>query len=319
MRIASIISLAVISLAVLVCGTARAQPDPAEATRLFDEGRALATTGDLAAACDRFARSFALVPAAGTQLNLADCYERRGLLAEAWRNFDKVATEATRAGNAKRATYARERADAIAPKLTTVILKVAHADLHGLAITINGRTIPTGAKLREVVDPGDIAVAATAPSSPGFARSTRGAAGATVEFDVPALDAAAIQDQTPVLPGPATERNRGRVRVAWGLAGLAGASAIASIGFLTVGRVDYTGAADSTHCMRIAGRLFCDDPGSAQIRHSQRLADVSTAFALGAGSLLAAAAAVYFTAPHDAVVVPVAGGNGIGLAVTASF
>ncbi len=321
----------VVAFVTLVAATAAGQPKPdptAEATRLFEEGRALADKKDYTAACERFERSNALVAALGTQLNLGECHEKLGHLAEAWRQFDRAASEAERTGSAPRAKYARQRAEALLPKLTTLTIHVAHADLSGLELRVNGRVVPIAPEVREMVDPGDIAVAATAPNTPGFAQSTRGLAGAKVAIDVPALDAPATTATTTTPPPPPPhvdttpplgERDRDRVHLSWGLAGGAAATAITSVAFLIVGKNDYNNVANGIHCTRDDSGLFCDSTGRTEIQHAQRLADVSTGFAIGTAALAAAAVITYFTAPRAVVVAPVSGNGAVGMTLSTRF
>jgi hypothetical protein len=327
------VRVAVVASITLLTAVVGAQPkaDPTvEATRLFEEGRALADKKDYTAACDRFTRSYSLVAALGTQLNLGECHEKLGHLAEAWRQFDLAASDAEHGASAARAKYARQRADALLPRLTTVNIRVAHFDLSGLQLRVNGRVVPIAAEVHEMVDPGDVAVAATAPNSPGFARSTRGLAGATVEVDVPALDAPATTTTTTTAPPPPPpphvdttpplgERDRGRVHLSWGLAGGAAATAITSVAFLVVGKNDYNKTANGSHCSHDDTGLYCDSIGKTDIQHAQRLADVSTGFAIGTGALAAAAVIVYFTAPRAVVVAPVSANGGVGVTLSTRF
>jgi hypothetical protein len=99
---------------------ARAANGPGAAQIAFDEGRRLEDAGDFAAAASRFEESERLEPALGTILNLANCYERAGRLASAWRAFRRGAEEATLAGEPKRARRASDRADALRPRLSTI-------------------------------------------------------------------------------------------------------------------------------------------------------------------------------------------------------
>jgi len=315
-----------VTIAILLATVvAHAEPAADEAARLFEEARTLAAAGNYVAACARFAASYELVPAPGTQLNLADCHERQGRLAAAWHEFDAVATAATRAGNADRAKFARQRADGIAPKLLTVIVKLPHPEQRELAVTIAGKPVPPAAAVRELVDPGDVAIAVTAPGVPAFSRTAHGSAGATVTIEVPEPAAAPTAD-TIEPPPPSTPpadvigpRRHSRVLLAYGVAGVAGASAIAGTALLIVGRRDYDAAAGGAHCQREGGQLQCDDTGTAQIDHARRLAKVSTGFAVGTGAALAAAAILYVTAPREPVVAPVVGGGTVGVAVGLSF
>ena len=86
-------------LAVLAVATSPARADKTEATKLFEQGRALLVAGKVEQACPLFEKSFALERAVGTELNLADCDERLGHLADAWRMFDDAATQSERSGN----------------------------------------------------------------------------------------------------------------------------------------------------------------------------------------------------------------------------
>ena len=92
-------ALALVAAGAIAVAAPRAradEPDHARAAAshaaaLFEEGRALGKAGQWAEACDRFAESLELVPAVGTQLNLADCLEREGKLRRAWQLFDGAA------------------------------------------------------------------------------------------------------------------------------------------------------------------------------------------------------------------------------------
>src|SRR6266498_1038121 len=79
-------SLAFVLLAHLP-GAASAQvsaENRAAAQALFDLGRTLITSGRAEEACPKFEESQRLDPGVGTQLNLADCYDRTGRTASAW-------------------------------------------------------------------------------------------------------------------------------------------------------------------------------------------------------------------------------------------
>src|SRR5687768_16841895 len=67
--------------------------DPAAAEALYRAGRDSAKKGDWDKACSQFAESQRLDPAPGTLLNLADCEERRGLIASAWSHYTEASTQ----------------------------------------------------------------------------------------------------------------------------------------------------------------------------------------------------------------------------------
>jgi hypothetical protein len=302
----------VTSSIVLGAAGAAAEPtDPVRAKTLFDEGRALASRGEHAAACGRFAESLALDHKIGTELNLADCNERLGHVAEAWRLFDVAAGEAKASGD-EREAYARGRADTLVTRLMTIVVKIPQPMPPALKVTIGGRDVQPAAEIRERIDPGDVEVIATAPDRPRFARVAKGIAGATVIVEVRA-------DEPPVETG--TTRRRSRVYLAWGLGGVAAASAIVSAALIVKAKRDYDHAADGSDCMHTAdGRISCNDAGNKAIHDSQRLGWISTGFAAGAGVLLAGAAVVYFTAPRDSIAVaPIAAESAVGVVVAGRF
>src|SRR5687768_5789067 len=88
------VSRRLLAVAALVIGalspSAAWARDPAAAEALYRAGRDAAKKGDWEKACAQFAESQRLDPAPGTLLNLADCEERRGLIASAWTHYTEV-------------------------------------------------------------------------------------------------------------------------------------------------------------------------------------------------------------------------------------
>jgi hypothetical protein len=285
--------------------------DAAEASRLFEEGRTLAKQGDHRGACDKFAKSLALDRAVGTELNLADCNERLGRIAEAWRLFDHAAGELAR-GSDDRATFARDRADALASRLMSVVVKLPQPTSPNVKVTIAGRDVQPSAEIHDRVEPGSVEIVVTAPTRARFVQTVRGVAGATVTVDVPAAGEP-LRDTT-------TELRRSRVHIAWGLTGGAALSAIASTVLIVKAKRDYDQTVSSSACQKTAdNQLVCTDAGDKAISDSQRLGWISTGLAAGAGVLLAGAAVIYFTAPRDVVVTPVASDSTVGLMLSGRF
>jgi hypothetical protein len=185
----------VIAAAVSVLATsAQAQPpsDPGTgvATRaaiLFEEGRALAKSGRWPDACDRFAQSYELVAAVGTQLNLADCLEHEGKLRNAWKLFEDAAQQAERAGTTSRIKFARDRAQAIADKLSVLVIKIEEPTAPGLAVTIDDVPVASAPIVRELVEPGAVVIGARMPGHAAFVRTVQLRAGKSTTVEVPAL------------------------------------------------------------------------------------------------------------------------------------
>src|ERR1700722_15525033 len=88
----SVAVLLVAAFPALFPGAARAQADSDKrAASLFEEGRKLMADRRYSEACPKFAESERLAPSGGAVLNLADCLEKLGHLAGAWRRFNEAA------------------------------------------------------------------------------------------------------------------------------------------------------------------------------------------------------------------------------------
>jgi hypothetical protein len=154
--------------AVLVTSTAAANPSPI-GKRLFDEGRVLYDTGKYVEACVLFEKSYELDPAPGTKLNLAECAEREGKPRVAWLLWVAAGDEFEQASDSLRAKFARERADHLAPQLSTIVVDLSKAKREGLVVKIGDREVPPADRIVERVEPGKVTIAATAPELEPFA------------------------------------------------------------------------------------------------------------------------------------------------------
>ena len=126
-------------------GSARADAslaDKAAAQSLFDEGRKLMTAGKYAEACPKLAESQKLDPGVGTQFHLADCYEKMGQTASAWAGFLEAASAAKSMGQSDREKVARDRAAALAPRLSKLTITSAEATaIAGVEIKRDGTAV----------------------------------------------------------------------------------------------------------------------------------------------------------------------------------
>jgi hypothetical protein len=181
----------------LYAGAAGAEPsqaDQAAAQALFQEGRALAKAGDHAKACVKLEESQRLAPAPGTQLGLAECYERLGRTASAWSAYLEVATSSAGKGPKDRQTLARSRATALEPKLTRLTLSIAPeaSQMPGFSVTRNGAGVGRelwGAAI--AVDPGQHTLEASAPGMTSWTQTVDvSGEGKTTSVAIPALEAA---------------------------------------------------------------------------------------------------------------------------------
>jgi hypothetical protein len=139
--------------------------DRVAAESLFQDGKRLMAAGNYAEACPKFETSQRLDPGVGTQLNLADCYEKSGKTASAWAMFLEAASGARAAGNTARDQAARDRAAALAGRLARLTVTVTSARaLPGMVIKRDGVALDRALWGTSVpVDPGTRVVEVTAP------------------------------------------------------------------------------------------------------------------------------------------------------------
>jgi len=311
-----------IVMALAVAGRASADPvDATEAGEIFLRGRELAKRGQFAEACELFTRSYALEPALGTALNLADCLERQGQLRRAWTLFDTVARASQSVQS--RARLARQRADALGAKLATVIVTLRDPAAAGLVVRIGDHEVTPVPQIRDMIEPGDVELVATIPGGPVFKVTLHAVAGATVSAEVPGL-AAPVELTVLQIEAPASRR-RSRVYVAAGL----GAGGVVGLGFA----LGFSLAARSVYneafqhgCSHAAGGVVCvtlpggASEGSRMIHLAGKRADLATGFGISGLVLAAAGAAVFFTAPRETIqIAPLATGHELGLGVSGRF
>lgn len=140
---------------------AHAQPnDPALAEMLFQEGAKLFEAGNYVEACPKFAASHKADPGGGVIFNLGVCDEKLGKTASAWAAFLEAAAIAKSPADA---ADAKQRADAIAPKLVRLQITVPRP-AEGLTIKRDGGALDRAAWGTPVpVDPAGYRIDAEAP------------------------------------------------------------------------------------------------------------------------------------------------------------
>jgi hypothetical protein len=157
---------------------------------LFRDARLLMDKGRFEQACPKLEESLRLDHGMGTQFNLAHCWEQLGRTASAWGLFLDVAAAASAAGQPKRESAARARADALEPKLARVLIQVKDP-APGLMVTRGGEELGRGSWGTAVpVDPGAHTIEAKAPGMLPWATELElNKAGETVTLVIPALQA----------------------------------------------------------------------------------------------------------------------------------
>jgi hypothetical protein len=208
----------------------------AAAEALFEQAQTLVDSGQIAEACEKLAASQELDPRLGTQLHLADCYDRAGRTASAWALFREVQERSRRAAQPDREQIARERASALEAKLSRLELRVA-ATRHepGLTLSFGGSPVPKASwNVPLPVDPGSVVVEARAPGKkPWATRVTIQPGPATRVVELPALVTLAVAAPAPVgAPVRAEPRSGSAQRTLGWLTGGLGLAALAVGGVL---------------------------------------------------------------------------------------
>jgi hypothetical protein len=136
-----------------------------EADKLFDEGLALMKSGHVAEACPKFEASNKIDPEVGGLLWLADCYDRNGQTASAYRTYkeaQKLAIE--RKDKQQRDKVAQKHITTLEPKLSKLTVLAPADKPAGLEVKRDGATLgDSDLGLAVPVDPGAHTIIATAP------------------------------------------------------------------------------------------------------------------------------------------------------------
>lgn len=280
------------SVCIALAGQARAEgpsSKQAAAETFFQEGVALVEEGALAKACAKFEASQRLDPALGTMLRLADCYDRTGKTASAWRMFQDAAALARERNDVERMHLAEVRSADAEARLSKLKLEL-EVDLPAAdtAIHLNGVALAAGAWRDPIpVDPGPQRVEVSAPRHLPWSTLADVPAGpVTRVLRVPSLALAPeAQQQLRSSGGPAREGRRPPLR-AWGyvLAGV-GAAGLVAGGFLA--RAAKQSNERSLEACRPDDASACTEQGVQQREDAKALANGATA-AFVVGGVLAA-------------------------------
>jgi hypothetical protein len=176
----------------------------AAAQALFDEGMRLMQAGKPAEACPKLEESQRLDGGMGTQFRLAECHEKVGKVASAWAGFIAVAATAAAARQPERESAARQRAEALAPRLPRLTLTVPPEveAIPGLVVMRDGG--PVGKPLWTVpvpLDPGEHVVTAEAPGKKTWTTRVTAVEGAALGVTIGLLETAP-GGTPPVVPPP---------------------------------------------------------------------------------------------------------------------
>src|SRR5579859_2492392 len=149
--------------------------EPATAQALFDEASQLMKEGRYDLACPKLQESQQLDNGLGTQFHLADCWQHVGRTASAWALFRDVESQAHALGQTARERVAHDRAAAIEPWLSklviapreTVVSVGGRTPVANLSVAVRRDGVDVGREQWNVpipVDPGVHVVALFAPT-----------------------------------------------------------------------------------------------------------------------------------------------------------
>ncbi len=179
-------------------GGAAGAGEKVTAEDLFQQGVELIGKGKWADAAVKLEESNRLDRAAGTTINLADCYEHMGKLASAWTLFvEAAAVFGRRTPPDARAETAKSRAEALFPKLSRLSIDVPEAvrGTKGLMVKRDGEDVG-GAQFGTgiAVDPGTHTIEVSAPGKKVWTAEVKvGGEAAKVVVAVPALVDAPVE------------------------------------------------------------------------------------------------------------------------------
>jgi hypothetical protein len=298
--------------------------DPAAAQVLFNQARQAVRAGDYASACPMFEESQRLDAAIGTKFNLADCYEHEGRTASAWALFLEVAGATKVVGQGAREQAARARAEALVPRLSTIVIAAPASAVDGLEVTRDGATVGAAQWGKPIpIDPGKHAFVASAPGRTSWQTTVKIAAGARrVSLVIPELSVAPVPEPPAVAASPDESTHGDGSNATAAGAGSSGGLGAQKVTALIVGAVGVVGLTTgavfgivslSKHDSSEQGcnaQSACSQPAAATRTEAIHAGNVSTAaFVIGAAAVTAGIV-VWVTAPSGRV----GGGTSVGFA-----
>jgi hypothetical protein len=309
--------LAACLLSLVVSASALAAPPEGEherAVESFRRGTQLVEAGQLQAAIDAFREALRHEPTSvGARLDLADCYEKIGSPASAWREYAIAEAHARRANDSRR-EMARSSGAHLQTSLLLVTLTGERA--RGLEVRLDGD--PIAAEILErgslAVAPGRHRVVLSAPDKKPVALDVSGAAGETRAVAI-AFDDERVPSPLPPRANGSSERRTWAI--ALGAVGLGGIVLGSIAGAVALG--DKSNLDREAHDPTVGPTRFYADRSTADT-----FASVSTgAFVVG-GTALAAGVSLYVLARSSrptalrAAIGPIAGGS-TGVLVAGTF
>ena len=337
---ASLALLAVLAVSVAAPRAALAQATPqdqAVAQSLYDEAKKLMAASKWTDACPKLEESQRLDPTPVTEFYLADCYERAGRTASAWTTFLDLAATEHKSGGAKaaeREKVARDRAKALEPKLSQLVIDVpAAVRVPGLVVKRDGEVVREGQWGAQLaVDPGKHTFEASAPGKKTWTttQDVQGAGTATtvhveVLADAPAEApppaSPAGTGALPATPPAADTTSSSPLRTVGLVVGGVGVAGLAVGGIFGAMALSKNSSANSGHCGGSLGSANqCDSTGVSLRSDAVNFGNISTIAFIAGGVLAAGGATLFLLAPSGHVqAAPAVGTSGAGVLVRGEF
>lgn len=298
------------------------QADRAAAESLLNVGRGLMDLGQLEEACDKLKGSLDAYFLGDAALLLAECQERRGLIASAWASYRSAAAGLRKRDDprAEATSVKAEELLATVPRLTIVAsAKVPHLEI------IRGETVFDDGVLGVAlaVDPGTHRISARAPGHLPWSGEVTLRASERKTITIPALaqePTAPPKAETPVAVAPSEHGVWWTAGFVTGALGLVTVGAGAVLGGFAA--ADVAAAEDDpTLC---GSDMVCTPEGLDLIDRADRLAVSSTVLlSAGGAAMVAGFVMVLLDEPRaqepSARLAPWLGPSGAGISLTGGF
>lgn len=275
----------------------------AKGKKLYDQAIVFMEAKRYSDACPKLEEVVELVPEGiGGKITLAECYESDGRLVRAYEAFRAAEDAAAKAGQADRQKKAQERATALLPKVSKLLLVVPDAvrALPGLEIRRNGLLVTSSAWSAPIaVEPGPQKVVATATGKDPWEQTVEIAGGAAQgSIAIPASWAGVSEGGGSSSSGGLF--SGGAQKKAGVIIGGVGAAGLLGGGIAGVISLVQSNSSDS-HCN---AANVCDDTGNHQRASASMAGDAAMGLLITGGVLGAAAAVLYLTAPNEEPTAP---------------
>lgn len=291
--------------------------DKSDAQALFDLGITEMKDGKLDDACKHLAASLAKLSDSGTQGALALCRTKQGKIATAWALWKELAVTAP--SDAMKSSAAQAAA-ALEPRLPKYQLKTKPA-IAGLIVKVNGTPVDLTVDVPLPVDPGKVAIVASAPEHVEWTGEASASEGQVTAIEIP--DLVAVPKQPPPEQPPAMPRVSSRNNTALGLVIGGGVSIAVGMVFGLRAKSLWNDAEDE--CGNIdacPGDVFAD---ASDKYSAARTSSIVSTLLVGAGAAAAIGGGVLWyvqrdKAPADrTAVVPVVTGDSVGVTFVGSW